>query len=143
MECPTVKYAVSYSYCNWYGQEDFTWQEIWRTCIHLFNVRWNYHLMSYLSLMYRYGINTNILYFNSFMTEARHERVNIFSCRILIISYKMLIMTGISNERRNELTIHALLCRNGQNILPKGTSFFISSAGKIENVQEFSVKLFE
>ena len=52
-------------------------------------------------------------------------------------------MTGVSKERRNELTIHALLCRNGQNILPTGISFFISSAGKIENVQEFSVKLFE
>ena len=29
------------------------------------------------------------------------------------------------------------------NILPTRTSFFISSAGKIENVQEFKVKLFE
>ena len=29
------------------------------------------------------------------------------------------------------------------NILPTRTSFFISSAGKIENLQEFKVKLFE
>ena len=29
------------------------------------------------------------------------------------------------------------------NILPTRTSFFISSAGKIESVQEFKIKLFE
>ena len=29
------------------------------------------------------------------------------------------------------------------NILPTRARFFISSAGKIENVQEFNVKLFE
>ena len=28
-------------------------------------------------------------------------------------------------------------------ILPTKTSFFISSAGKIESVQEFNIKLFE
>ena len=37
---------------------------------------------------------------------------NIFSCRVLIISYKMLILTEISNEKTNELTINAILCRN-------------------------------
>ena len=30
--------------------------------IHLFKVRWNDHLVNYLTLMYRYGINTNIFY---------------------------------------------------------------------------------
>ena len=29
---------------------------------HLFKVRWNDHLVSYFSLMYCYGINTNILH---------------------------------------------------------------------------------
>ena len=37
---------------------------------------------------------------------------NIFSCRILIISYIMLIITGISNEKTNELIIYGILCRN-------------------------------
>ena len=37
---------------------------------------------------------------------------NIFSCRILIVSYKMLIITRISNEKTNELTIYGLLCQN-------------------------------
>ena len=43
------------------NQEDFTWQETRRTSIHLFKVRWNDHLVNFLPLMYRYGINTNIL----------------------------------------------------------------------------------
>ena len=34
------------------------------------------------------------------------------SCRILIILYEMLIITGISNEKTNELTIYAKLCQN-------------------------------
>ena len=43
------------------NQEDFTWQETWRTSIHLFKVHWNDHLVNFFPLMYRYGINTNIL----------------------------------------------------------------------------------
>ena len=41
-----------------------------------------------------------------------HIPFNIFSCRILIVSYKMLIITRISNEKTNELTIYGLLCQN-------------------------------
>ena len=37
---------------------------------------------------------------------------NIFSCKILIISYKILILTGISNDTSNELNLYAILCRN-------------------------------
>ena len=49
--------------CWWimYRQQDLTWQEIWRTYIHLFKVRWNDYLVNYFLLMYRYGINKNIL----------------------------------------------------------------------------------
>ena len=36
----------------------------------------------------------------------------IFSWRILIILYKMLIITRTSNENTNELTIYGILCRN-------------------------------
>ena len=53
----------------------------------------------------------------------------------------MLIITEISNETRNELTIYVILAKR-HNILPTRTGFFISSAGKIENVQEFKVKMF-
>ena len=147
MECAIVECAKSYSYCNWYGQEDFTWQGIWRASIrgrsrtaatskmehfviivngwkpltiitkssivdiaavldpplsiHLFRLCWNDHLVSYYSLIYRYGINTKIF-----------VACNIFLCRILIILYKMLIITAISNETRNELTINKILCQN-------------------------------
>ena len=45
------------------------WQEIWRTSIHLFKVCWNDHLVNYFPLMYRYGINTNILH----LTFSRAE----------------------------------------------------------------------
>ena len=43
-------------------QEDFTWQEIWQTAIHLIKVRWNDRLVNYFALMYHYGINTNALH---------------------------------------------------------------------------------
>ena len=36
----------------------------------------------------------------------------IFSCRILVISYKILIITGISNEKTNELTTYVILSWN-------------------------------
>ena len=48
----------------------------------------------------------------SLWNQYKHIAFNIFSCRILIISYKMLIITGISNEKTNELTIYGILCWN-------------------------------
>ena len=67
--------------------------------------------------------------------------MSIFSCKILIISYKMLIITGISNEKTNELTIYGILCQKHHNILDTRVSFFISGIGKIEIKQEFKIKL--
>ena len=52
--------------------------------------------------------STNVSLWNHY----KYIVFNIFSCRILIISYKMLIITGISNEETNELTIYGILCRN-------------------------------
>ena len=87
-------------------------------------------------LMYRYGIN--IMY----------TAFNIFSIRILIILYKMLIVTGISNETIYSILSYSILINHicnimskRQNILTTRTSFFISSASKIENVRKF--KLFK
>ena len=48
----------------------------------------------------------------SLWNQNKYIAFNIFSCRILIISYKMLIITGISNEKTNELTIYGILCWN-------------------------------
>ena len=64
-------------------------------------VRWNDHLEN-IPLMRRYGI----------WNQYEYIGFNIFSCKILIISYKMLIITGISNEKKNLLTIHGKLCRS-------------------------------
>ena len=59
----------------------------------------------------------------------------IFSCRIFIISYKMLNITGISNEKTNELTNHVCgIMSKRHNILPTRARFFVSSAGIIESV---------
>ena len=73
---------------NWtstWTQEDFTLQEIWRTSIHLFKVRWKDRLENYFPLMHVM------------------ESIQITFSRILIISYKMLIIRGISNGKINEL----------------------------------------
>ena len=54
-----------------------------------------------------------IIYANVWLwNKCKHIAFNIFSCRILIISYKMLIITGTSNEKTNELTMYGILCRN-------------------------------
>ena len=94
-----------------------------------FKVRWNDHLVNKFPLMFCYGINTSILH------------LTFFSSRILIISYKMLNITGIANEKTNELTIYGIYVER-HNILPTRTTFFISSAGKIKSVQDFKIKLF-
>ena len=49
--------------------------------------------------------------------------------RILIISYKILIITGISNEIANELTIYRVLCRNV-------TTFYRQELPSLFQVQE-------
>ena len=48
----------------------------------------------------------------SLWNQYKYIKVNIFSSRILIVSNKMLIIIGISNEKTNELTIYGILCRN-------------------------------
>ena len=46
----------------------------------------------------------------SLWNQNKYIIFNIFSCRISTISYKMLIITGISNEKTNELTIYGIIC---------------------------------
>ena len=48
----------------------------------------------------------------SLRNQYRYNVFNLFSWRIVIIPYKMLIITGISNEKTNELTIYRMLCQN-------------------------------
>ena len=49
----------------------------------------------------------------------------------------MLIVTGISNEKTNESTTHAILCWNSTMFYRQERVSFISSGGKLESVQEF------
>ena len=84
-------------------------------------------------------INANVSLWNQY----KYIVFNIFSCKILIISYEILIITGISNEK-NKLISHIWnIMSKRHNILLTRTRFFISSAGKIESLQEFKIKLFE
>ena len=46
----------------------------------------------------------------SLWNQYKYIVFNIFSYIILIISDKMLINTGISNEKTNELTMYGILC---------------------------------
>ena len=48
----------------------------------------------------------------SLWNQYQYIAFNIFSCRIVIILYKILIITGTSNEKTSELTINGILCRN-------------------------------
>ena len=81
-----------------YSQEDFTWQEIWQTSIHFFKFHWNNRSVNYFVLL--------------LWIQYHYINFKTFSCRILIILYKIVIIFEISNETRNKLTIDATLCRN-------------------------------
>ena len=48
----------------------------------------------------------------SLCNQYKYITFNILSCRILIVSYKTLIIAGVSNEKTNELTIYGILCWN-------------------------------
>ena len=71
-------------------QEDLNWQEIWRTSIHLFKFRWNDHSINNFPLMYRYGINTNVLYltcdFSSSCFIADDTQVQIVWLHVAVFS---------------------------------------------------------
>ena len=68
-------------------QRGFFWQKIWRTFIHIFEVRWKWPFSK--------------LFFS--ITSLWNQ----------IISCKILIITVISNEIANGLAIYAKLCRSG------------------------------
>ena len=88
------------NWCEMSVQEDFTWQEIWRTSIHLFQGSFAWPFSELFS--------ANVSLWNQY----KYTAFNILLYRILIVSYKMLIITGISNEKTNEITIYWILCQN-------------------------------
>ena len=71
----------------------------------------------------------------SLWNQYKYIAFNIFTCRILIILYKMLIITGISNEKTNKLIICGILCQNV-------TILYLQVLGSLFQVQEkFNLKL--
>ena len=64
------------------------------------------------SLFVGHSVSSFSLMYWSLWNQYKYIAFNIFSCRILIISYKMLTIIQISNETRNKLTIYSVLCRN-------------------------------
>ena len=86
------------------------------TDLNPFKVRWNDHFVSCFSLMYHWN-------------QYKYIVFDIFSCRILIIAYKMLIITRIPNETTNELTICTILCLNV-------TTFYRLELASLFQVQE-------
>ena len=65
----------------------------------------------------------------SLWNQYKYIAFNNFSCRILIISYKILIITETSNEKPNTLTIYGVLCR-------KVTTFYRQELPSLFQVQE-------
>ena len=56
---------------------------------------------------------------------------HIFSCRILIVSYKMVIITVLSNGRKNQLTIYGILC---ESVTTSLSSCFVANDNHIKVV---------
>ena len=69
----------------------------------------------------------------SLWNQYKYIAFNIFSGRILIILYKILIITGISNEKTNLLINHIRnIMLKRHNILPTKTKFFIQVQQKLK-----------
>ena len=98
---------------------------------YLFELCWNDHLLNYFSLMHSCGINNKSIVFN------------IFSCIILTIYCKILIITVKSNVTTNELTVYAKLHWNVKITLKNFTNFssscFIAKNGHIKTVSLHTV----
>ena len=61
--------------------------------------------------------------------QYKYIAFNIFSCKILIILNKMLVATGIPNEKANALTIYGILLWNV-------TIFYLQELASLFQVQE-------
>ena len=79
----------------------------------------------------------------SWWNRYRYIAFNIFSCRIVIILYKIFIIIGRSNEKNKWINHIWNIMSKRHNILTTRNSFFISSTEKIERVREFKIKLFK
>ena len=67
----------------------------------------------------------------SLWNQYKYIAFNIFPCRIVIILYKMLIITGISNEKTIELTIYGKLRWNVAIFYRQELAFLLHVQGKL------------
>ena len=88
--------------------------------------RYQEHLFMYSRF---FGISIQCVIFLGCIVLESTQIYSIFSCRTLIISYKILIITGISNETSNQLTIYAIFCGNV-------TIFYQQELASLRQVQE-------
>ena len=108
-------------------QGDIIRQNVWRTSIHLFEVCWSDHLVSFF-LLHIVVASIQIYYFH------------ISFSRILIICCKILIIEVITDGKSNKLTIYLKLWWNVTILLTRAI-FFILSARKIKSMWEFKKKV--
>ena len=86
-------------------------------------------LYPFIQILLEWTFNKSLPTSVSLWDQYKYIAFNIFSCRILIISYKMFIITGISNEKTNILIIYGKLCRNV-------TLFYRQKSTSLYQVQE-------
>ena len=95
-------------------EEDFTWLEIWPA-----HIGRRFYLTGDMTSPYPFIQDllewplSELFFANiSLWDQYKYIAFTNFTCRILIISYKMLSITGISNEKTNALTMYGILCQN-------------------------------
>ena len=71
--------------------------------------------------------------------QSKFIAFNIFSCKFLITSCKILIITVISTGKLMNYHVWKIMSKR-HNILPTRASFFALSAGKIESGRKFEIK---
>ena len=97
-------------------------------------------IQGWLEWTFRELFSANISLWNRY----KYIAFNIFSCRILIISYKILIIARISNEKTNELTIYEILCWNVTMLCPQELVSLFQAQEKLKACRiKFKIKLFE
>ena len=67
------------------------------------------NLYPFIKGLLKWPIPTNV---NVSLWNEKCIAFNTFSYRVFVVLYKMLIITGIFNEKANELTIYGMLCWN-------------------------------
>ena len=88
-------------------------------------------IQGYLEWPFSELFPTNVSLWNQY----KYIAFNIFTSRVVIILYKMLIITGKSSEKTNELTIYGTLCQNVTIFYRQELASLFQVQEKIKNLQ--------